>query len=156
MEMEHKMKTKLIACLAATVLSTAALAQGYGYGPGMMGGYGPMGPGMGPEMMGPGMMGGWGYPADLSADQRSKIAELRQEFQKKQWALMQQLHTLMWSANAPGTAGGAFDEQAARKNYDGSAALHKQMFENAIDFRKRMDAVLTPQQRDEMRRGWHR
>jgi hypothetical protein len=28
------------------------------------------------------------------------------------------------------------------------------MFENMIDARKRIDAVLTPQQRDEVKRGW--
>ncbi|HYD76388.1 hypothetical protein [Ramlibacter sp.] len=138
-----------------------------GYGPGMMGGYGPgMMGGYGPGMMGghghgmmggfgPGMMGGYGmaWPADLSADQQARIAEAQQAFQQRQWGLMQQMHQLMWSANAPGRP---FDEQAARKHYDDSAALHKQMFENSLELRKRMDAVLTPQQREQMGRGWRR
>lgn len=151
------MKSKLLAVLVAAVLSGGVAAQDYGHG--MMNGYGPgmMGPGMmGPGMMGPGMMGGWSYPADLSADQRAKMADVQQEFQKKQWALMQQMHNLMWSSNAPATAGSAFDEQTARKNYETSATLHKAMFENSVEFRKRVDAVLTPQQREEMRRGWRR
>lgn len=178
------LKRTVLAAVAAAVLVGGVIAQpygpgmmqgpggGYGWGPGgMMGGYGPgagmmgggWGPGiMGPGMMGggwgPGMMGGWGggYPSDLSADQRSKISEAQQDFQKKQWAVMQQMHSLMWSANAPGSAGAPFDEQAARKSYDQVAALQKQMFENSIEYRKRVDAVLTPQQREEMRRGGQR
>lgn len=173
---------KLLILVVAAALSACAGAQPYG--PGMMGGYGPgwggpgpgmmggYGPGMmgghGPGMMGgygPGMMGGYGagmmggygpgmgWPADLSADQRAKLAEAQQEFQQKQWNLMQQMHQLMWGANAPGKA---FDEQAARKNYDASAALHKQMFENSLELRKRIDALLTPQQREQMSRGWRR
>ena len=63
------MKRKWLALLAAATVSTAAWAQ---MGPGMMGGYGPAGPGMmgpgtmggygpgGYGMMGPGMMGGYG------------------------------------------------------------------------------------------------
>lgn len=124
---------------------------GYGMGPGMMGpGYGPMGAAMmGPGMMGPGMMGGWGggLPANLSAEQRTRIAEIQREARTRQWPLMQQMHELMWNDGA------AFDEQAQRRDYDRVAALHKQMFETMLDTRKRIDAVLTPQQRDELRRG---
>ena len=172
------MQRKWIPLAAAVVLAaTAAVAQpgpgygpgmmGGGYGPGMMGGYG--GPGMmggyggGAGMMGgygggPGMMGGWGRGgygvSDLTADQRKRIDEARQDFWKKQWPLMQQMHSTMW--NADQDPGAPFDEQAARRAYDSTAALHKQMFENMIEMRKRTDAVLTPKQRDELRREWSR
>lgn len=46
------------------------------------------------------------------------------------------------------------DEQAERRDYDKLAALQKQMFESRLDARKRIDAVLTAQQREELRRGW--
>ena len=147
-------------------------AQGCGMGPGMMGGYGwGMGPGamgghhgwgMGPGAMsghhgwgmGPGRMGGYaGLPPDLTAEQRAKVADIQQEFQRKQWSLMQNMHSLAWSANGP-AAGGRLDEQQARKNYDAAAALHKQMFENSLEADQRLEAVLTPQQREQMRRGW--
>ena len=59
------------AALAAVAFACPATAQPYGYGPGMMGGYGPGGGGYGPGMMGgpgwggggygPGMMGGYGH-----------------------------------------------------------------------------------------------
>jgi Spy/CpxP family protein refolding chaperone len=162
------MKRELAILSAFLLLSVTACSQpgpapgpgpgmmgGYGMGPGMMGGgYGPgygMGHGM---MMGPGMMGGYGgMPPDLSPEQRTQLAEIQQEYRRKQWGVMQSMHSLMGSAEGP-APGGAFDEQAARKNYDAVAALRKQMFENSLEARKRMDALLTPQQREQMRRSW--
>jgi Spy/CpxP family protein refolding chaperone len=167
--------------LAATTGATAAepaRGPGYGPGPGMMGGgygmmgpgygygYGP-GPGPGPGMMGggygmmgpggygygggPGMMGGgWGaLPADLSAEQRGKIADIQRDFRKQQWPLMQQMQEAMWDSGS-----GPQDEQAERREYDRVAGLHKQMFENMLGARKRMEAVLTPEQREQMRKSW--
>jgi Spy/CpxP family protein refolding chaperone len=148
---------------------------GYGMGPGMMGGYGPgggMGPGMmggygpgygmGPGMMGgygmgPGMMGGYGpgygYGLNLSDDQREKISEIQQELAQKHWELMGTMHRQggpMSQALGPGP----IDEQAARKAYEAMAAAQKQMFELSLQTRKRIDAVLTPEQREQMGRGW--
>ncbi|HEX6320160.1 MAG TPA: Spy/CpxP family protein refolding chaperone [Burkholderiales bacterium] len=136
---------------------------GYGMGPGMMGpgmmgGYGP-GYGMAPGMMGPGMMGGYGggwgygYGLDLSQEQRSKIADIQQDMARQRWELMEKLHAQggpMYEAFGSGT----FDEQAARKAYDAMAGAHKQMFESWLDARKRMDAVLTPEQREQMKRNF--
>jgi Spy/CpxP family protein refolding chaperone len=167
------MKRTWIAFAAAVALAATAAAQpGPGYGAGMMGGYGPgmmmegYGPGMmagyGPGMMGggwgPGMMGGngrWGdgyLPSDLSAEQRKALAQVRQDFWKKQWPLMQQMHATMSNGEA-GAPGAPFDEQAARKAYDAVAGVHKQMFENMLEMRKRSDAILTPKQREEVRRA---
>lgn len=136
---------------------------GYGYdhggcgmmGPGMMGNDG-WGPGYGRGgMMGPGMMGGYGrgYVPDLTNEQRAKIAEIEKEFGRKQWDLMGKMHE---QGIFPGGAyqGGKFDEQAARKAYDAMADLRKQMFENSLQERKSIDGVLTPQQREQQRRGW--
>ena len=141
---------------------------GYGMGPGMMGGYGP-GYGMGPGMMGgygpgygmgPGMMGGYGgyggyrgYGVDLSPEQRAKIADIQQELGRKQWGLMEKMHEEggpMYQA----FGSGAFDEKAARKAYETMAEAQKQMFEASLQMRKKLDAVLTPEQREQMGRGW--
>lgn len=125
---------------------------GYGMmGPGMMGGYGMMGPGFGGPGYGPrgGMMGGWGaLPADLTSEQLAQISAIQREMRARQWPLMQQMHELMW-------AGGerSFDEPTERRDYDRLSALHKQMFDNMLEARKRIDAVLTPQQREQLRRG---
>jgi len=135
---------------------------GYGMGPGMMGGYG--GYGMGPGMMGgyggygmgPGMMGGYGgygYGVDLSAEQRAKIADVQQEFGRKQWNLMEK----MYEEGGPmyqGFGSGALDEKAARKAYQAMAEAQKEMFESQLQARKKIDAILTPEQREQMSRGW--
>jgi Spy/CpxP family protein refolding chaperone len=141
--------------VASLLLASSAWAQPYGMGPGMMGGYGP-GYGMGPGMMGsygmdPGMM--WGYGPggyygipDLTSEQRKQLAEIQDEYRRKQWALMESMHGIEWGE------GSLDDEKAVRKAFDDMAALRKQMFENALDVRKRMDGVLTTKQREELRR----
>jgi Spy/CpxP family protein refolding chaperone len=170
------MKTKRIAIAAiATALFAggAALAQP-GYGPGMMG-YGGYGPGMmgygggyGPGMMGGGyggmmggwgggMMGGWGAGSrawgvqDLTAEQRTKIREIQQNAWKKQWPLMQQMHSAEFAAE-----GAELDSQAERQQYEAVAALHKQMFENRLEMRRQIEAVHTPKQREQLKQNWGR
>jgi len=122
---------------------------GYGMGPGMMGGYGP-GYGMGPGMMGGYGPGGGYYGLNLSKEQRAKIGGVQEEFAKKQWALMESMHELRWSAYNDGK----FDEQAARKSFDAMTTLRKQMFENSLAMRKSIDGVLTKEQRDKLSRRW--
>jgi Spy/CpxP family protein refolding chaperone len=162
------MKRTLIgaAVAAAAILGGTALGQGYGpgygMGPGMMGGgYGP-GYGMGPGMMGggygpgygmgPGMMGGGygrGYAAlDLSEDQRKKIDAIQEEVLRKQGELMGAMHA------QAGRMHDDFgkDDAAARAAFDTMATMHKQMFETRLEARKRIDAVLTPEQRKQLGR----
>lgn len=163
------MKRKLLA-VAAGLLAASALSYAQPMGPGMMGpgtmgqgmmgGYGP-GYGMGPGMMGgygmgPGMMGGSGpgylYGLDLSDEQREKIADAQQELAGMHWDLMGRMHRQggpMGRAFGPGP----LDEKAARKAYDEMAAAQKQMFEASLQARKRIDAILTPEQREQLRLG---
>jgi Spy/CpxP family protein refolding chaperone len=118
------------------------------YGPGMMGGpYGMMGGGYG--MMG---FGALGRLPDLTADQRGKINAIQRELRDKQFALMDQMHDQMLAGRY--YRNGQFDEQAVRRNYDVAEKLHRQMFENALDAQKRVDALLTPQQRQQLARQW--
>ena len=139
-----------------------------GGGPGMMGGYG-MGPGMmwgpgaaGPGRMGPGMgngpMGGyWGRGLDLSDEQRSKVNAIQDEVRKQHWGLMgammdeQSRLRDLYEAAKPDSTG---IEQA----YKRIGELQQKMYESSIDAHKRMDAVLTDEQRKQMhnlwRRGW--
>jgi Spy/CpxP family protein refolding chaperone len=169
------MKRKLLA-VAAGLLAASALSYAQPMGPGMMGpgmmgpgmmGPGMMGPGMmGPGMMGPGMMGGYGmgpgmmggfgpaflYGLDLTDEQQEKIAEVQQELDGMHWDLMGRMHRQggpMGRAFGPGP----LDEKAARKAYDEMAAAQKQMFEASLQARKRIDAILTPEQREQLRRG---
>jgi Spy/CpxP family protein refolding chaperone len=170
------MKRKLLAAAAISAFALTASAQGYGpgygMGSGMRGGYGPgdgygMGPGMmqgygGPRSggygygMGPGMM--WGYGGgpvalDLSAEQRKKIDQIEEETAEAQWKLMGTMHQQRYQMyNQLGPDG--FDEQAARKAYQAMADARKAMFELSLESRKRIDAVLTKEQREKLRRGW--
>lgn len=122
---------------------------GGGWGPGMMGGYG--------GGMGPGMMWGYGGDAyaglDLSADQRKKIAEIREQTRKSMWQLMGTMHEQGYHMHDL-VRPGPFDEQAARKAYDSMAATQKSMFDLQLDAHRKIDAVLTPEQRDKLRKAW--
>ena len=172
------MKRTLIATAAvAALFSATAWAQmgpgmmgGYGSGgmgsgmrgPGMMGGYG-MGPGMmGPGMMGGhgmgrGMMGGYGWGGygglSLNDEQRAKIAAIQEESTRKQRELMgkmhEQRHQLLESESSDKS------DAAARKTYQAMSEAHKAMFEASLDVRKRIDAVLTKEQREQLQSGRH-
>jgi Spy/CpxP family protein refolding chaperone len=133
---------------------------GYGMGPGMMGGYGPgyggmmggYGPGYG---MGPGMRG-WGNYRDLnlSAEQESKITQIRQEMRVKQWPLMGQMMDAqdrlqeLYDADKQ-------DSAAIDKQYKVVDVLRRQMVDNAVDAHNRINNILTKEQREKSRE-WNR
>lgn len=170
-----------IAAAAALLLGACGHPWGPGPGPGAGGsgpwamgpggpgaGWGPMGPGMmgggpGGWGMGPGMMGGawgaggpggpgWGLAGlDLSAEQRSRIGEIQAETARRHWELMSTLHVQgapMWRGMAEPA-----DAEQARRAYDAMAAVHKQMFELRLEAHRRLLEVLTPAQREQLRRG---
>jgi len=158
--------TLISAALLMTMAASPVLSQPYGMGPGAMGrggGYG-MGAGMmggygqGGYGMGPGMMGG-GYAAeallglDLSAEQRKQIAQIQEESAKSRWQLMGAMHSQ--ESHMHGMFGpGPLDEEAARKAFESMASTQKAMFELSLGARKRIDAILTPGQREQLRRYW--
>ena len=153
--------------VAASVLMAGLVAaQPYGMGPDMMNGYSPdtsygMGPwinsGPGGHVIGPGVVGTFGgnsyIGVDLTPEQRGKIAEIRQAAAKAQWQLMGTMHDEGYRMHG-GAGPGAFDEAAARKSFEAMAETRKAMFELQVDTRKKSDAVLTPQQREQLRRYW--
>lgn len=144
---------------------------GYGMGPGMMGGYGG-GYGMGPGMMGgygggwgmgPGMMGGcgmhgmmgpfWGSGLNLTDAQQAKVNKIMDSTRKQHWALMgsimdQQARLRdLYSAVKP-------DETAIGAAYAEIGKLHGQMYDTMVDAQKQMYAVLTKEQREQLRKDW--
>lgn len=146
---------------------------GQGAGPGMTGpGDCPMAQGRGPGMQGrgmmhgPGMMGGQGMgmgmhggpglaaieALGLTDEQRAKVTEIRRDLQRKNHALMSSLREVRWKgqdlAKAP-----VLDVAAARKLYDEGAAVHKQMFEARLEARAKAEAVLTKEQREQLRKS---
>ncbi len=162
-----KMKNVLAAGAVSLVLAGAVFAQQYG--PGMMGGYGGGygggGYGMGSGMMGgygggngygmgPGMMGGGfgdqGFAGlKLAPEQRKKIGEIQQTTSKAMWQLMGTMHEQgyhMHGMFGPGQG----DEAQARKSFQTMAETQKAMFEMQLDAHKKIDAVLTKEQREQL------
>lgn len=140
---------------------------GYGMGPGMMG-PGMMGPGMmghgmmmGPGMMGPGMMGcgmmgpmtgmGGGYGANLSRDQQSKVAEIQSALRAKHWELMAQMQAAQLRFNELYSADKR-DSAAIAEQHKAAEQLNRQMWETMADAQRRMDGILTQEQKDALRR----
>lgn len=134
----------------------------YGMGPGMMGGYG-MGYGMGSGMMGGqgsgygmgrGMMDGYGSRADLnlSAEQRSKVAKIQNDVRRKHWDLMgkmQDEHAQMSEQYNSDQR----DDAPLSNSYRNMSELRQQMFDLSLSAQRQIDAVLTQEQRDKLKRG---
>lgn len=151
-------------------------------GPGMMGGYGPgHGPGYGPRWrgdrdddnwgwgmmhgrggwgMGPGMMGGMGMMGlglgpinrlDLNDTQRPQVLKIEDDLRRKNWDLMGKMQDEMarlrdaWSA-------GKRDRPAILAAYKRMSELRLQMIESSLDARDKAEALLTPPQREQLRR----
>jgi Spy/CpxP family protein refolding chaperone len=118
---------------------------GYGMGPGTMGGYGP---GYG---MGPGMMGWRNYrELNLSADQKSKISQIRQEMRTKQWAVMGEM------MDAQDNLQDLYDVDkqdaaAINKQYKEIEDLRRRMVDNSVDAHNRINGILTKEQREKSR-----
>ena len=116
------MKTPAKLIVASLALAAgAALAQGYGRG---------FGPGMGPGM------GYW----NLSAEQRDRVAAVREEHRGKHWATMDALRTEQWKLrdlHAAKADAATIAEQ--QKKVD---ALREQMFQQRAAMHREMDAAL--------------
>ena len=145
--MEKRICVALVTCLLSVA---SAWSQPFGMDPGMMRGYG-----MGYGMMdgygrGPGMLEGYGWGnwglriSTLTDEQRGKIEEVEKNYRQKQWQLIEKMHEFHFQSGCA-YRDGKFDEQAARKNYEAMAGLRKQMFENSLEERKRIDSILAPQ-----------
>ena len=126
-----------------------------GYGTGMMGGYGPgmMGGGMGMMGGGMGMMGFWSL--NLSKEQRAKINQISDETRRKHWELMGKMQE---QSGALRDLYDADKRDAAEigKAYQKIFDLKRQMIETSVDAHNRMEAVLTKEQREQLRKSWPR
>lgn len=172
-----------LAALAAATISTFAAAQmgpgmgggpgmGRGAGPGMAGGDCPMHQGMGPQGKGGmhggmggmhggkggGMMGlGQGIPPGvlatlgLTPEQQAKVTEIQRDQQRKRHAMHGTMQEMRWKAQDAQKDG--FNEDAARKQFDAMAAMRKEMFESGLAARKQLEAVLTPEQREKLKKA---
>ena len=141
----------LAAAVPQTFADSPSEYPGYGMGPGMMGGYG--GYGMGPGMMGG--CGGYGYGWEnlkLTDAQRSQIDKILEDSARQRWELMGKMHEQGWKMRELYASGKA-DDAALKQAYDTMSAMRKSMFENNLETRKKIDAVLTKEQREHLRGG---
>jgi Spy/CpxP family protein refolding chaperone len=170
------MKRTLLAIAATTLMAISAHAQPGGWGPGMMDGYG-SGPAWGGMMdsygRGPGWHGmsdgygrgpGWqgmmgrhmGFSLDyrslkLSDEQRDKILAIERAASGKRWELMGRMREQGLRMHESDAAG-KLDDEALRKNFLAMSEAHKAMFETSLQARKDIQAVLTPEQREQLGR----
>lgn len=144
--------------------------QGGGYGPGsqQQGNYGPgmMGGGYGPGMMGgagygPGMMNGWGpgmgslSQIDLTDAQSAQVEKIQTETQKKQRVLMRQ----MWEEQdklADLYDDDKRDPAAIGKVYSKVSDLQRQAMEMHVEAENKINALLTKEQKSQLRRSYRR
>jgi Spy/CpxP family protein refolding chaperone len=156
------------ALIGAMIMTTTALADppqggygpGYGMGPGMMGNYGQgyghgMMGGFGPDYgMGSGTMGGYGARSDLNlnAEQRSKIAKVQNDVRRKHWEIMGKMQDEQALMNEQ-LESETRDDAALSKGYRKMSELRHQMFDLSLSAQKQINAVLTKEQRDKMKRG---
>lgn len=146
-----KLKNVLAGIVATVVLAGVAVAQPQGMGPGMMGGYGG-GYGMGSGMMSVYTNGAYSG-LDLTPEQQKAIAGIQEESSKVMWQHMGTMHGQEYRMQGM-SGSGPVDEAAARKSFQTMADTHKAMFELQLDARKKVDAVLTKDQREKLNRYW--
>ena len=162
--------------LAAATIGATAMAQGPGYGPAMMGGGGPgygpgggYGPGYGRGMMGgrgprygPGYGPGRGYGPGARVLERStsrraadKIAAMQEENRQKNWATMGELRAEMFTLRRMYYADNV-DPNAVAEQQKKVDELRRQMLQSRLECRKRVETLLTPEQRKQFRqyRPW--
>jgi Spy/CpxP family protein refolding chaperone len=135
-----------------------------GMGPGMMGsgmrGGGMMGGGghgmMGGGMMGQGMsVGGMGYgmlsQLNLSDEQWAKVTDIHEEARSKNWALMGRIQDESFKLRKL-MAASPRDRKAIAEQYRKLGELRQQRFEARLETHDKVEAVLTPEQRQQLRR----
>jgi len=134
---------------------------GNGMGPGMMGSYGMGGiGGMGSYGMGQGMMGGRMWlldELDLTDAQQSKINKIQDEARKSHWTMMGEMMDLQ-AEQRDLYAAPKRDSAAIDNSYKKLGLLLKKMYESNMEVQKRIEANLTQEQQEKLRkysrRGW--
>ena len=147
---------KILTIGALALASSLAAAQGYGPGYGQ--GRGMMGGGYGPEMMGgPGMMGGYGQGAggmfaalNLSDEQREKIGAIQEGQRKKSWATMGEVRSEQFKLRGMYGAD-KLDADKLVEQQKKVDALRQQMLKSRVEAHNQIAAVLTPEQRKQLR-----
>ena len=146
---------KTLIAVALALAPVVAAAQGPGYGPG--GGYGP-GMGYGPGGGGGrgGMMMGYGRGGlsalDLTDAQAEKIFAIQDAQQQKNWPTMTKMRSEMFKLRRMYYDDKA-DPKAVAEQQKKVDELRRAMLQSRLESRKQIDAVLTPEQRKQLRQS---
>jgi Spy/CpxP family protein refolding chaperone len=159
-----KLKALAIGTVAALAICGAVVyaqeSTAYRWGPGMMAGAGGAGYRGGFGMMGgPGMMGyemGLVGPRtlaalDLTEPQRKQIVSAQDELRKKNWTAMGSMHDEMVKVRDAFWAERR-DRAAILAGNKRMFEIRQQMLENSLDAADRIEQVLTPQQRAQLKK----
>jgi Spy/CpxP family protein refolding chaperone len=148
------MRPALIFGAALALVSSLATAQGYGpgygQGRGMMG-EGMMGRGaMMGGMTGYGQQGGVFASLNLNDEQRQKVLSIQEEHRQKNWAAMGEVQAEQFKLRSLYGAEKVDANKVAeqQKKVD---ELRRQMLKSGVEAHNQMVAVLTPEQRKELR-----
>ena len=145
------MKRKLALGAALALATSLALAQGYG--PGMMGS-GMGAPAMmngGGMMMSPGMMGGPMMASlRLSDEQEDKLFALHEQMRAKNFGTMGKLHAEQFKLGKLMKAD-TVDSKAVVEQQKKVDEVRREMLASHLETRKQMEAILTPEQRKQLR-----
>jgi Spy/CpxP family protein refolding chaperone len=116
-----------------------------------------MGGGYGQGMMGGGYGAGGGFAAlDLTNEQREKVLAIQEEHRKKNWATMGEVRAEQYKLRGMYNTEKLDTDKlvAQQKKVD---ALRQQMFKSRVEAHNQIAAVLTPEQRKQLRQfapGW--
>jgi Spy/CpxP family protein refolding chaperone len=124
--------------------------RGMGPGGGMMGPGGGMGSGGG--MMGPGSGPGRLAQLALNESQRSQVFKIQDDLRRKNWELLGKTQDEQAKLRDAYYASGTRDRAAIIAAYKRIGELRVQRIENSLDAAEKIEAVLTPQQREGLKR----
>lgn len=104
--------------------------------------------------MGPGMMGSYRTRSDLNLteEQRNKIAKIQDDVRPKHWELMGKMYDEQSQMNEMFSSD-TRNDAALSKTYRKMSDLRHQMFDLTLDAQKKIDVLLTKEQREKVKRG---
>jgi Spy/CpxP family protein refolding chaperone len=101
--------------------------------------------------MGPGMMGGL-WRLDLTDAQRQQVLKIQDDLRRKNWDLLGKQQDEEAKLRDAYFGAAKRDRAAIVDAYRRIGDLRLQRIENALDAAEKIEGVLTPQQRDQLKR----
>ena len=139
---------RLLMVMGTALALASSLAVAQGYGRGTMGGQGMMG---GPGMMGGGYAPGGALAAlNLTDEQREKVFAIHEEGRKKSWAVMGEVRAEQFKLRNL-YRGEKLDPDKIAEQQKKVDELRRQMVKSRVETHNQVAAVLTPDQRKQLR-----